>query len=122
MVIFCLDVFDLLLTFRTPSRTEYRDSPLRDYVLSSFLKYEVQPDELLPHLYLHPTAFDGGNRRRDTSTMPVDDTNEEKQSLILRRHSAGADDNQLDTWQIPSALITWKSMRAIMPVEWWVVY
>lgn len=41
------------------------------------------------------------------------------QELLLKR---GKGMDQLDKWQVDSAMATWEAMRKIMPVEAWMVY
>lgn len=43
----------------------------------------------------------------------------EGEQLILKR---GKGMDQLDKWQVGSAVATWEAMRVIMPVEGWMAY
>jgi hypothetical protein len=55
-------------------------------------------------------------------TQDVSDSSSRKQvgqSLILRR---GQGMDQLDKWQVDSAIATWQAMRSIMPIEAWLAY
>jgi hypothetical protein len=110
-------------------------------VLTTFLPHEISIADQLGSSTWQSFWIDdvgGNNDRTEHEDQDEDDENGEgeyyrpspnntpemkrrkgERDLILRR---GRGMDQLDQWQVDSAVATWTAMRTIMPVEGWMAY
>ena len=113
----------------------------RQEVLTTFLPYEISIADQLGSATWQSFWIDdvGGNNDRtghedqdedddngggeyyrpNPTNLPETKGREGERDLILRR---GHGMDQLNNWQVDSAVATWTAMRTIMPVEGWLAY